>query len=261
MTTRHLRVPGAVSAQRILVDRGGLFVSVGFYLVVTSVLATLWRAAASAAPGNLVVGYSGIALTWYVVTSELTTCSLNIRLIEEIGDEIASGSIAVEMLRPVRVIGVRLASETGRGLARLVVLAPAGVLLALVAAGAPPNAAGLALAIPSLVLAIACNVACQHAVAAVAFWLRDARSSWFIYQKAVFIVGGMLLPLQVLPDGLRDVAFALPFMAMAYAPARLASGHVEPWLLLVQGAWLVVLVGLAAAAFGIGQRRLQVVGG
>ena len=74
------------------------------------------------------------------------------------------------------------------------------------------------------------NVAAQHAVAAVAFWLRDIRATWYLYQKVIFIVGGMLIPLEVLPDGVEAVARALPFMAMAYVPARLASGHLEPAL-------------------------------
>jgi ABC-type uncharacterized transport system permease subunit len=53
----------------------------------------------------------------------------------------------------------------------------------------------------------------------------------------------------------------LPFMAMAYAPARLVSGHFEPWLLLVQLAWLAALSLAATAVFRSGERRLQVVGG
>jgi ABC-type uncharacterized transport system permease subunit len=48
---------------------------------------------------------------------------------------------------------------------------------------------------------------------------------------------------------------------MAYVPARLASGHVEPRLLGEQLAWLAVLAVVAAAAFRAGERRLQVVGG
>jgi hypothetical protein len=48
---------------------------------------------------------------------------------------------------------------------------------------------------------------------------------------------------------------------MAYVPARLASGHVEPWLLLEQLAWLAVLAAAAVAMFDAGERRLQVVGG
>jgi ABC-2 type transport system permease protein len=71
----------------------------------------------------------------------------------------------------------------------------------------------------------------------------------------------MLLPLEVLPHGIERVAKLLPFMAMSYAPARLASGHFEPALLLVQLGWLVVLSAVAVAVFAAGERRLQVVGG
>ena len=48
---------------------------------------------------------------------------------------------------------------------------------------------------------------------------------------------------------------------MAYAPARLASGHFEPWLLVVQLAWIAVLAVAAVAVFRVGERRLQAVGG
>jgi ABC-2 type transport system permease protein len=130
-----------------------------------------------------------------------------------------------------------------------------------VVTGGVPSGAGLALAVPSLVLAITANLAAQHACAAAAFWVRDARTTWFLYQKFVFVLGGMLLPIQVLPGWLQGVAWSLPFTAMAYAPARLASGHVEPTLLLVQAAWVLALVAAAAGAFAAGQRRLQVVGG
>jgi ABC-2 type transport system permease protein len=258
--TRQLGVPAALSARRLLADRGGLAVSVLFYLVVVSALSALWRAA-TATSGGAVAGYSAVALTWYIATSEASICAIQIRLIEEIGDEIASGAVAVELLRPFPVVAVRLAVQTGRALGRLAWLIGCGAVFALLVAGPPPEGRAALLAIPSLVLAVAANVALQHAVAAMAFWLRDARSAWFIYQKFVFILGGMLLPLQVLPAGLHAVASWLPFMAMAYAPARIASGHVEPSLLLVQAFWLVVLVGAATAAFGAGQRRLQVVGG
>jgi ABC-2 type transport system permease protein len=125
----------------------------------------------------------------------------------------------------------------------------------------PPRPSTLLLTAPSLVLAITANLFAQHAVAASAFWIRDAGSIWFLYMKAVFILGGMIIPQELLPDGLQRVAMLLPFQAMAYAPARLASGHWEPWLLAGQVAWIGALGLMAAAAFRTGERRLQVVGG
>jgi ABC-2 type transport system permease protein len=258
MRARRLGVPAEVGGRRVLADRDGLVVTTLFYLIVSGVLASLWGAAA--AHGD-VAGYSGVALTWYVVTSEAAVCALNIRLIEEVGDEIGSGAVAVEMQRPLPVLAVRLAVEVGRGVARLAVLLVPGAVLAWLIAGPPSNAGGVVLALPALVLAITANLALQYALAGAAFWLRDTKAMWFLYQKLVFILGGMLLPLEVLPGALRDVAFHLPFLAMAYVPARLAAGHVEPALLLLQVGWLVILGGVAAGVFTLGQRRLQVVGG
>lgn len=260
MTTRAFRVGVATAARRVMAEPGGFVVSVGFYLAVVSVLGSLWRTA-TAANGGTVAGYSAVALTWYVATSEAATVPLNVRMIEETGQVIADGSIAVELLRPASVLGVRVASELGRTLPRLAACAGAGLVLARMTAGPPPNPGALMLALPSLILAVTCNLVAQHAFAAVSFWVRDARSTWFLYQKLVFVVGGMLLPLEVLPHPMAMTARLLPFMAMAYAPARLASGHFEPGLLVAQLTWLSVLWAVATAVFSAGERRLQVVGG
>ncbi len=260
MKERWPRVALTSATRRTLRDRGPLLVSIAFYAVVASVLATLWRVAAQAR-GGTISGYSALALTWYIVTSEAAVCALNVRLIEQIGDDIASGAVAVELLRPAPALGVRLATELGRTLPRLAGCMAAGVGIAAVTAGAPPSAGALALAAPSLVLAVACNLLAQHAFAAAAFWVRDARSAWFLYQKLVFVLGGMLIPLELLPGWLHGIAAVLPFSAMAYAPARLASGHVEPSLLVIQVAWLAALGVAARLTFGAGERRLQVVGG
>jgi ABC-2 type transport system permease protein len=253
-------VSADTAVRRVVAERGGVIVAVGFYLIVVAVLAGLWRVAAGANDGAI-AGYSALALTWYIATSEAATVSLNISMINDIGTDIGSGAVAVELLRPTSVLGVRVAAEVGRALPRLAVLAVAGAVLASVVVGGPPSWPALALAVPSLVLAITCNIVAQHAFAASAFWLRNAGSAWYLYQKLVFVLGGMLIPLEALPHWLRSITSFLPFRAMSYAPARLASGHVEPWLLAQQMGWLVVLAVIAAAVFRAGERRLEVVGG
>jgi ABC-2 type transport system permease protein len=235
-------------------------VTAGVYIAVTVVLGSLWRAAAGA-NGGAVVGYTAVALSWYAAAAEVVTISLPSRVIEETGDDIATGAVAVEMLRPASVVGIRIASQIGGALPRLGLCVALGSVISIAVAGAPPQLGAALLALPALVLAIACNLAAQHAFAAVSFWIRDAKSTWFIYQKLVFVVGGMLIPLEVLPGPVTTVAKLLPSMAMAYAPARLAAGFFEPWLLAVQMGWLVVLVVLAVRVFASGERRLQVVGG
>lgn len=256
---RRLGVPALTSVQRVLADRGGLFSSAVFYLLVSGVLSALWRAAADEHGG--VAGYSAASLTWYVFAAEAAVCAIDLRLIEQVGADIAHGTVAVEMLRPLHVVAVRLAVEAGRSLGRLAVLAGVGTVAAWLLVGPPPDPLRAPLAVVSLVLAVVANLAAQHVVAAASFWLRDVRATWFLWQKAVFILGGMLLPLEVLPDALLRVALWCPFMTMAYAPARLAAGHGGVALVGAQLLWLAVLVGLAVVVFARGQRRLEVVGG
>jgi ABC-2 type transport system permease protein len=260
VTWRWMAVTAATAARGAVAERGALVVTAGFYVIVLVTISALWRSAAEV-NGGFVAGYGGGALAWYLATSEAATVGLRLRLIEHIGDDIADGSVAAEMLRPASVVGVRLAAEIGRSLPRVGMCAAVGVVVATVVGGGPPDGAALLLAVPALVLAVVANLAAQHAFAAAAFWVRDARSTWFLYQKVYFILGGMLLPLEVLPGRVQAVARALPFMAMAYAPARLASGHPEPVLLAVQAAWAVALVAGAVVAFRAGERRLQAVGG
>jgi ABC-2 type transport system permease protein len=257
---RWPEVTAGTAALRAVAERGGLAIALVFYVLVVAVLAALWRAAVDSNGGE-VAGYTVVAITWYAAMAEAVTVSLNQRMIREIGDDIGSGAVAVELLRPAPVLGVRVAGALGRTLPRLAACCAAGAVLGLVTAGVPERPAALALAVPSAVLAVACNIVAQHAFAGVAFWWRDAGSAWFLYQKLVFIVGGMLIPLEALPGWLEATARLLPFRAMAYAPARLAAGHVEPVLLLEQVAWLALLALAAGAVFRAGERRLQVVGG
>lgn len=250
----------AVALRRSVVERGGLVVTVGFHLLVTAALSGLWRLAAEA-NGGVVAGYSAVAVTWYLATTEACVVSINSRLIADIGQDISSGAVAVELARPVPVVWFRVVSEVGRTLPRLGACLAGGALLASSIGGPAPGPVALVLVPVSAVLAMGANVVAQHAFAAVAFWLRGAGSAWFLYHKLVFILGGMLIPLEALPDGLHRLSLLMPFAAMAYVPGRLAAGHLEPGLLALQLGWLVVLGFAAAAAFAAGERRLQVVGG
>ncbi|HEX2295597.1 MAG TPA: ABC-2 family transporter protein [Actinomycetota bacterium] len=251
---------GAVAGLRRLVASPGEMVARAcFYGVIIGVLSSLWRAAAEA-NGGAIVGYSAAAITWYIAFSEAAVNGTKFRLIEQIGTEIGTGAFAVEMLRPVRAVSFRIAGELGDGVVRLSAMVGAGVVLATLIAGPPPHAGAFALALPSAFLAIACNVAAQHAFAALAFWQHEAKGAWFLYQKLVFVLGGMLLPLQIFPSWLESAAWAAPFWTMSYAPARLAAGFAEPLLLLGQLGWLLVLTAGAVAAFAAGERRMQAVG-
>lgn len=252
---------GAVAGfRRVVASPAELVGRALFYGVIVGVLTSLWRAAA-ATNGGAIVGYDATAITWYLVFSEAAVNGTKFRMIEQIGTDIGTGAYLAEMLRPVRGVSFRIASEIGDGVVRLSAMLAMGLLLAAVIAGAPHDPTSFLLALAAAFLAIVCNICAQHAFAAMAFWQHEAKGAWFLYQKLVFVLGGMLLPLEIFPPWLESAAWVAPFWTMSYAPARLAAGFDEPALLAGQGAWAVVLFGAAVAAFATGERRAQRAGG
>ena len=260
MSSSTLAVVLASAVRRGLSERAHLVVRVAFYLVIIGVLSALWGAAVRGHGGSI-AGYTWAAFVWYFVASEGSVVGVEFRLIDVVGSAIGSGEIASDMLRPVSVLSFRASSDAGSALVRCAFMLAGGALFALIVAGVPPSVPAALLAVPSAALAVAVNVVSSYAFAGIAFWIEDSKVMWFLYQKLIFLVGGMLIPLRLLPGWLRVAAWFTPFWSMSYAPARLASGHFEPWLLAGQAAWLGVAYALATAVFARGERKLVVAGG
>jgi ABC-2 type transport system permease protein len=97
-----------------------------------------------------------------------------------------------------------------------------------------------------------------------AFWIEEIAPLFWIYQKLLFTVGGMFLPLEMFPRWLRSAVRWLPFQLITYAPAR-AFVAFDPDLvlraMLGQVAYIVLLSALIALTWQQAQRRLVVHGG
>jgi len=97
-----------------------------------------------------------------------------------------------------------------------------------------------------------------------AFWIEEVMPIFWIYSKLVFTVGGMFLPLELFPAGLRQVVRWLPFQFITYAPAH-AFVQFEPEFVLQSLAGQVAYITLFAVAvlwvWRRAQRRMVVHGG
>jgi ABC-2 type transport system permease protein len=102
------------------------------------------------------------------------------------------------------------------------------------------------------------------AIGVTGFWLGDVVPAYWIWQKLVFVMGGMLLPLQFYPDVFVRVAMFTPFPALLAGPASLMTGAPlmsGARLTFVLAAWAVIGWTLAHTAFARAVRQLQVNGG
>jgi ABC-2 type transport system permease protein len=186
---------------------------------------------------------------------------------DDLADRIRSGDVAIDLYRPVGLIGWYLAGDLGRAayhvLARGVLPTIFGLLLFGIALPRSPTAAA-AFAV-SLVLAVVTSFAIRFLVASTAFWLLDQTGVRTMSGVLAIFLSGMMLPLVIFPEPLRSIALALPWASYLQTPADIWLGHrTGPAILeglAVQVAWVVVLLALCQVALGAATRKVVVQGG
>ena len=149
---------------RTLRSPGDLSVRIGFFAVILLVMSALWGTAIDANGGQL-EGYTRSSLLWYVFAAQTAVLGVRPRTVEEIGDEIGGGAIAIQMLRPVSVVGLRMAIDLGEACARMAVAFFSGAALTWLFAGPPPS-------FPALAMLKRRSWALAAALAAAAVWTR-----------------------------------------------------------------------------------------
>jgi ABC-2 type transport system permease protein len=85
----------------------------------------------------------------------------------------------------------------------------------------------------------------EFTIGVLACWIGEATPVWWVYQKLLFTLGGLMIPLQFYPDTMREIAYWLPFSPIVNGPAS---------LLLDPGAFTDVFVRLllwSLASFGL----------
>jgi ABC-2 type transport system permease protein len=87
---------------------------------------------------------------------------------------------------------------------------------------------------------------------------------YWIYSKLVFTVGGLFLPLELLPEPLRQAVRWLPFPYITYVPAR-AFVKFDPQFVLQavtgQVVYIALFVVVVLLVWWRAQRRMVVHGG
>ena len=122
----------------------------------------------------------------------------------------------------------------------------------------------LPLVILAVILALTLHFLIMAFLGIFAFWFGDAKSLNFVYSKIVFIIGGMLLPLEIFPDWLANISRALPFSYIAYYPAKLFVAfdwHFFMQTITRQLMWILITIILITVAYKIFVRRISINGG
>jgi ABC-2 type transport system permease protein len=229
-----------IALRQRLSERATLASRAAFLGLLVLIYDRLWRAVLPAHGG----GPGATEYVWYLAVTEWITLSQP-WLHLDIERDVRSGEVVCQLTRPLPYVSGKLAEALGSLAINLIVLGVAAASFAyLLAGGLPRDARGLWLAIPLGVLASVLAVVFRALIGLSAFWIVDAGPLNWVWQKAVFLFGGLFVPLELYPKWLRALALSTPFATMLYEPGRTAFGF-EP----ARAAWVATkLLGWTAGA-------------
>jgi ABC-2 type transport system permease protein len=206
-----------VAVARARQDRAEIAGRMLFFAVILGVFSSLWRAVAGS---GIAATADPRALVWYLAATEWILLSAPMIHLD-IQEAVRRGDVISQLGRPVSYTG----STFVEGLGMLAVRAPFLGLTAYVCAfaftGWTPSFGAVARVVPLGFVGSALITALYLLVGLLAFWMSDILPVWWVWQKLMFVLGGLMLPLELYPDFIRKMARFTPFPAALAGPASL----------------------------------------
>ena len=188
----------------------------------------------------------------------------------ELMDAVKTGTVAYELTRPVDLYGMwmarSMALRLSRGALRCMPVMLVGALMpAPYGLRLPVDLAVFGAFMVSMVLMLLVVCAATMLLYAATFHLTDPNGMTTLTVALADLLGGAIIPLPFMPDGLRRIAELSPFGAMQNVPLRIYNGSISlaqaPAAMGLQLFWAAVLILLGRALMNGGLRRTAVVGG
>ncbi len=183
-----------------------------------------------------------------------------------VGDMIRVGEMNRILMRPIAPVYDPLASEIACKIIYLFFDVPLVIVLALILK--PQfhiDFTEAALFIPALLAAWALRFLWGYWLALLAFWATKADALLVLQDTLVFLLGGQVAPVLLLPDWMGRLATALPFRYMVAFPVEILTGQVTGTAVLhgflIQAGWLALAYILTMILWKNGVRRYGAVGG
>ena len=235
-----------------------------FIVLIMFIFVQLWTAVYQNRATTEIAGLSLSATIWYFLVAEMIELG-KFRHDQRISEEVKEGTIAYALIRPYHYLVYHFCNGLGETLVKMALIFLLGVPVVLAYAGLPDvSLPGVGAALLAGLLALVLDFCMASSIGLLAFVTEDTFSFRLIYQKLIFILGGLLIPIDFLPDWLQRIARLLPFSYTTYAPAKLFVAFNPAQfgqILAHQLLWIGVMGGLLLWQYRWAVRRLEVNGG
>ena len=233
-----------------------------FILLILFIFINIWKTIYS---GSVAIeGFTIAMMIWYLLMTESIVTSAS-PVVKDVNREIQSGEIAYQLNKPYNYVFYHLAkSFSSRIIGFFITFLIGAVLIYFMVGGISLSWITLPLLIITIILALILDFFMMMSIALLAFWFEDTNSFRWIYDKILFTIGGMLVPIEIFPKWLANISNVLPFSFVAYHPAKLFVNFDLSNFLKVSGiqvVYIIIFLSIALILYKVGARRVNINGG
>lgn len=239
----------------------GLWMSALFGILIQ---VKLWEAIYHDSPSSGTIPFQRLYM--YFICGMIYMHFLNGGISRIVSDQIRSGQIAVELLRPQSYFLKLLFGDLGRGVVHAVSITLLAILFSLFhrqyVTGAP--APVLLCAALSAVLGYILNVLLEYCVGLAGVWFGVSIGLEMMKTSLFSFLGGVFIPLDFYPQWLQNVIGFFPFKYIYYVPVShcLASnGRISVWMMGMQLGWVLLFLVFAVWLRKKADKKMTVQGG
>ncbi|THF78756.1 ABC transporter permease [Cohnella fermenti] len=212
-------------------------------------------------------GFTVAQMTTYIAVSWMARAFYFNNLDREISNEIRDGSVAVQMLRPISYLLVKMMQGFGEGLFRMLMLMMPGMIVAclLFPVDLPHDPSLWGIFFLMLWFSFLINTQLNILTGLFAFFVENNEGLMRMKRMLIDLLSGVMIPLTFFPGWAETVLKWLPFQAITYLPSSVFTGRLggdAAWNALgVQLIWFAVLIVPILLMWRAARKRLFVQGG
>lgn len=247
--------------------RLAMLVMVAGNLLYLTIVYFLWKSIYASAGTDFVNGMTFHDTLIYLVLATALFNFMEMYTVWEIGRNIQSGKIVLDLLKPMRYRSYLFWSYSGTFVIQFfATFLPTFIIVCIVTGGAIHLGLNLLYFVISVIMAVIINYSIDFLVGTICLYTESIWGINIMKQVIVQLLSGATIPLAFFPDTFRKIVGYLPFQAIYNTPLTIlldGTADIKTVLpaLLVQLVWCTVLLALSSLFWKISLKQITVNGG
>lgn len=223
----------------------------------------LWKSIYASAGTDIVNGMTFTDTLIYLVLATALFNFMEMYTVWEIGRNIQSGKIVLDLLKPIDFRRYLFWSFSGTFVTQFFfTFLPTFIVVCMVTKGAIPLGINLLYFAVSVVMAVMINYSVDFIVGTICLYTESIWGINIMKQVVVLLLSGATVPIAFFPEPLKTVVYYLPFQSIYNAPLTLLLNSENVFKTLgIQLFWCVFMTVISKLFWQISLRQITVNGG